>query len=62
MQNVIGSVPRVQGRGFLSWVLRIFARTEARAPRPAFRWPDFRPVELPREDTSLTQAELEILR
>ena len=63
MQNVVGSVsPQVESRGFLSRVLRIFLRAEERAPRPVFRWPDFRPIDFQGEDTSLTQAHLEILR
>jgi len=65
MQTLSGSIaarPYPQGERLFSRVLRLFTHRERIEERPATRWAEMRAVDFEGEDTSLTQAHLEVLR
>jgi len=65
MQTLSGSIaarPYLQTEGLFSRVFRLFTRRERIEKRPAFHWAGVKAIDFDGEDTSLTQAHLEILR
>jgi hypothetical protein len=65
MQSATGSVtppPSHSSPGLLVRAMRLLTGREADREASRIRWAEMRPIDFVGEDTSLTQAELELMR